>query len=276
MILLAASVISTCSGAGSGGSSPTLAPAAVATVTEAPLDYIFGQLDSFEEGEPHSHVIVVNTGDITWLDQDDDLYGFLSKQPPLSEATLFWPSGTARYAGLAHLAHRIGLTDAEDSFYQRDPGHFLLWGRASPPPPTIAHYDMHVIWHCQFCDATSGQKAGTLSYERAGRASFQLHTDEIALTLALQSPDSGRGLILSEVRQFSYQGAPSHMVAPKHWVISLVQMPFNQGYFSASCLKKASFMGLPLAKNNPPNKADSALLIQAPSSFCHCLSNRRR
>jgi len=208
MILLAASVISACSGAGSGGSSPTLAPAAVATVTEAPLDYIFGQLDSFEEGEPHSYVIDVNTGDITWLDQDDDLYGFLSKQPPLSEATLFWPSGTARYTGLAHLAHRIGLTDAEDSFYQRDPGHFLLWGRASPPPPTIAHYDMHVIWHCQFCDATSGQKAGTLSYEGAGRASFQLHTDEITLSLALQSPDSGRGLILSEVRQFSYQGAP--------------------------------------------------------------------
>ena len=87
-------------------------------------------------------------------------------------------------------------------------GIFLLWGRASPPPPTSAHYDMHVIWHCQFCDATSGQKAGTLSYEGAGRASFQLHTDEITLSLALQSPDSGRGLILSEVRQFSYQCTP--------------------------------------------------------------------
>ena len=208
LIALAASVISACSGAGSGGPSPPLAPAAVATVTEAPLDYIFGQLDSFDEGEPHSYVMDINTGEITWLDQEDELYSFLSKQPPLSEATLFWPSGTARYAGLAHLAHRIGLTDAEDSFYQRDPGHFLLWGRASLPPPTSAHYDMHVIWHCQFCDATSGQKAGTLSYEGAGRASFQLHTDEIALSLALQSPDSGRGLILSEVRQFSYQGTP--------------------------------------------------------------------
>ena len=252
VMLVLASLITACSSAGSGGSSPSLAPAAVATVTEAPLDYIFGQLDSFDAGEPHSYVMDVNTGDITWLDQDDDLYGFLSKQPPLSEATLFWPSGASRYAGIAHLAHRIGLTDSDDSFYQRDPGHFLLWGRASLPPPTPATYDMHVIWHCQFCDAVTGQKAGTLSYEGAGVASFHLHTDEITLTLGLQPPENGRGLILSEVRHFSYQGAPLSHGNPESWGDFFGPDAIQTGLLFRLMPDKGLFHGAAIGQKQPP------------------------
>ena len=252
VMLVLASLITACSSAGSGGSSPSLAPTAVATVTEAPLDYIFGQLDSFDAGEPHSYVMDVNTGDITWLDQDDDLYGFLSKQPPLSETTLFWPSGASRYAGIAHLAHRIGLTDSDDSFYQRDPGHFLLWGRASLPPPTPATYDMHVIWHCQFCDAVSGQKAGTLSYEGAGVASFHLHTDEITLTLGLQPPENGRGLILSEVRHFSYQGAPLSHDSAESWGDFFGPDAIQTGLLFRLMPDKGLFHGAAIGQKQPP------------------------
>ena len=175
-----------CGGGGTGSSNN---PLAVSPSADAPeIEFIFGRFTSFDGAIESSYAIDVNSGALTIINPEDELYGFLSKQPDISTRTIISPNGEASYSALTHLYHNVGgeaaITRSADAFNQIDPGHFFLWGLEGPRPAGTLDYELEALWFCGDCEQSFGQDTALLSVS-GETASLSMSTTERQLIFPL-------------------------------------------------------------------------------------------
>ena len=190
--------LTSCGGGGKGASQTQITTSLQAD--EPQIDFIFGRLHNFEGALTSAYAIDVNSGALRFIDPNDDLYSFLSKQPDIKDTQIILPNGDESHSALAHLYHDIGQASQNghkvDSFNQIDPGHFFLWGYQTNAPPTSLDYELETLWFCGDCDVSFGQDSARLSVT-GDEASLSMTTDERHLILPL-SLSSG-GLIHNDI-----------------------------------------------------------------------------
>ena len=180
---------------GGGGTSSSNSPLIVSPSTDDPqIEFIFGRFISFDGAIASSYAIDVNSGALTIIDPEDELYGFLSKQPDIATREILLPHEEASYSALTHLYHNIGAEIANrpstNQFNQIDPGHFFLWGLEGPQPTGTLDYELETLWFCADCAQSFGQDKATLSLDGT-TASLSMTTAERQLIFPLIFNENG-------------------------------------------------------------------------------------
>ena len=156
--------------------------------TEPQIGFIFGRFESFDGGQASAYAIDVNSGALRFIDPEEDLYSFLSKQPDSINQQIISPNGDHSYSALTHLYHDIGHspqdTRSADSFNHIDPGHFFLWGHQTLTQPAPSDYELETLWFCGDCAVSFGQDKALLSLTGDG-ARLSMTTNERQLILPL-------------------------------------------------------------------------------------------
>ena len=208
------------SGCGGGGSSSDGAPIATtsalspnnnlvnndarsATITGEKTAFLFDELTDFNGATNRALAIDVATGQVSVFDDDDAIERFLNKQPNPQDHRLFL-ADKHEYVGLSHLYHNVGgqnLGDGSlmlDGVNQSDPGHFFLFGKATPAPDTPMRYQMMSRYYSSHCAQNFGSATGTLDFQSSdGAVLLSLTNDEITLELPYHLSDDGMAVSLS-------------------------------------------------------------------------------
>ena len=193
--------------------------------TEPEIAYIFGRLQSFEGGTASAYAIDVNSGALTIIDPESDLFSFLSKQPALIDENILLPNGQDSYSALTHLYHDLGQKPQNQRSLslvnQGDPGHFFLWGMQGGAPSAPQNYELQTLWFCGDCHVNFGQDSAILSID-GHQASLSMTTDERHLTLPLSLQDEGL---------FHNDNAPELISVPDNDPLPLSQWQAHGGFF---------------------------------------------
>ena len=192
---------------------------------EPQIGFIFGHLDSFDGGQASAYAIDVNSGALSFIDPEDDLYSFLSKQPDITDKQVIRLQGDKSYSALTHLYHDIGQAPQDrrgtDSFNQIDPGHFFLWGYQTQTQPDAFDYELDTLWFCGDCTVSFGQDKALLSLTGDG-ARLSMTTDERQLTLPLSL--EGGALMHNDIK-------PHLTAVPEARDLNISQWQATGGFF---------------------------------------------
>lgn len=174
-------------GGGGAGSSQTQITTSVQG-DEPQIGFIFGHVNGFDGAQASAYAIDVNSGALTIIDPENDLYSFLSKQPDIALQQVIRTQGDESYSALTHLYHDIGHPPQDrrltNGFNQIDPGHFFLWGYQTNHQPEPFDYELDTLWFCGDCTVSFGQDKALLSVTGEG-AHLSMTTLERQLNLPL-------------------------------------------------------------------------------------------
>ena len=215
-----------CGGGSSGATGLSLATTTV-DIERPNASFLFSKFPVFDGQDPHAFTINVTTGEVTHFASDDQIIGFLNKQPDPLIAPIYPQStkDTAKdtYVGLSHLSHQLHAIQPSqgpsDLFgihlvNHADPGQFFLFGRAGPQPSVDMIYKMTTLYFCSFCTSTLGETDSQFAFtSNSGLGIFSASSPEFSLSIPVSVSDP---LSLSDPAPSSQNRRDNHALSGTH------------------------------------------------------------